>query len=117
MGWVTWAQFPAGLSIQSFVCAVLLISGLFLGRKPARGRHRRWYQRAERLGPAGVERLPPSTALHQLLPEPLPGLRKIRKYLSPALGFNFLSVSLKVPLTRCPSGSGVLQGEFLCTEH
>lgn len=59
----------------------------------------------------------PTQPLYQLLHEPLPGLCKIRKYLSSALGFNFPSVSLKGPLTRCPRRSGVLQGEFLCTEH
>lgn len=46
----------------------------------------------------------PSTAPHQLPSEPLLALCDIRKYLSPALGFNFLSVSLKVPLTGYPGG-------------
>lgn len=42
---------------------------------------------------------------------------KIKNYLSPVLGFNFPSVSLKVPLTGYPRKVGILQGEFLCTKH
>lgn len=63
-------------------------------------------------GQQRVERLPP-----QPLPESLLGLCKIKKYLPPVLGFTFPSVSLKVPLTRHPRKVGILQGEFLCTEH
>lgn len=86
----------SGLSMPRFVCAVLLNSGLFLGMKPACGRPRRWHQRAEGLGRVGRTGCHPGTALLLLLPEPLLGLCKIRKYPSLATGWNFPSVSLKV---------------------
>lgn len=55
-----------------------------------------------------------STARHQLLSEPLLDRCKIRTCLSPALGFNFLNVSLKVLLTGHPRRAGFRQGGFLC---
>lgn len=58
-----------------------------------------------------------STAPHQLLPEPLTGLCKMKIYLRPALGFIVPRVSSKVLLTGCPWKAGILQGEFLWTEH
>ena len=102
--------FPTGASTQSLVWAGLLNSRLLLGKKPACGRQRGWYQR----GWSGGWRGTSSTARHQLLSEPLLDRCKIRTCLSPALGFNFLNVSLKVLLTGHPRRAGFRQGGFLC---
>lgn len=110
--------FPTGASTQSLVWAGLLNSGLLLGKKPACGRQRGWYQRARGAAGGGEglagDRRPSSTARHQLLSEPLLGRCKIRTCLSTALGFNFLNVSLKVLLTGHPRRAGFLQGGCLC---
>ena len=62
----------------------------------------------------GGDRLPTSTASHQLRSEPLLDRCGIRTYLSPALGFNFLNVSLKVLLRGYPRRAGFRQGGLLC---
>lgn len=102
----------AGFSLRplssEFCLCCLLNSGPFLGKKPACGRQRRWYQRAEGRGPTGCH---PSTALPQLLPEP--GLCIITNIFLLPLGL----ISQMCPLTGCPRKAGILQGEFFCTEY
>lgn len=52
--------FPTGPSTQSLVWPGLLNSGLFLGEKPACGRHRGCHQRAEGLGRVGEQAATPA---------------------------------------------------------
>ena len=61
--------FPTGASTQSLVWAGLLNSRLLLGKKPACGRQRGWYQRARGAG-VGVGGGPPAQPAISSFPSP-----------------------------------------------